>query len=438
MPIYRLGNDVEIKLLASTSHHVDVGHDTAAGAAAGDGKGRQSPSDVQIEQTANGWSVDLTNFTGRIEVYRLETQTSIAAENSRTEQNNVAITTSSTQADATGDDQDKVVTDDNKNDDEQRDDKKATKTSDAKNTPVQAADYNVLSALNFETSPVALPPVPEDVDVNPIETDQEVIHGNVIENLGQPDEVRQQQGINLNRLLSTPSLKKVSWRLARRNIFDESHSRLGSTGMLNERSASMVSMSGSFAAPVSEASFTSSSLGRNLPPPPPPTRLHQLCSEDDVTLEELSLALEMDPESAKVKDGKGRYPLHVLGDNDELVSTATGRHTATVFAAQLMAAHPDAMLTLDEQGLMPFVSIVRDWLVWVYRSHEDSRKSNKNSSAYKTGMAAILGFSPNAPPSEDSLPPVVDTYTASRSRYSDNNNDEALAKSSRVFPRQVL
>jgi hypothetical protein len=423
MQIYRLGDDVEIKL----DHVADVAADAS-------GKGTRSPSGVLVEQTSNGWSVDLTNFTGRIEVYRLGAEERIvvsSAEPSGDVSSSSVAIMPSISAQANGDNQDKAMTDDDESDDEI-----ATKTSDLKRSIVQG-DNNVLSALNFEPSPVPLPPVHE--DVVPTETIEGVNHSNDIENSSQPDKVKQQPENNLNRLLSTTSsLKKVSWRLAKRNIFYGADSLLGSTGMANEKSSSMASTSGSFAAPASEeASFTPSELARN-GPPPPPTRLHQLCTECDITLEELSLALEMDPESAKVKDEKGRYPLHVLGDNDELVSTVTGRQTATAFAAQLMAANPDAMLTLDEQGLMPFVSIVRDWLVWVYRSHEDSRKNNKNSSAYTGGMAAILGFSPNAPPSEDTLPPVVDTYAGSRSRYTDNDTDEALAKSSRVFPRQAL
>lgn len=66
-----------------------------------------------------------------------------------------------------------------------------------------------------------------------------------------------------------------------------------------------------------------------------PTRLHELCRQSDVKLRELQEVLECDPSAAAVADSRGQYPLHILGNNDDLITDPIGKNTATVFACML-------------------------------------------------------------------------------------------------------
>jgi len=69
-----------------------------------------------------------------------------------------------------------------------------------------------------------------------------------------------------------------------------------------------------------------SDLSGTPPPPPPPTELHRLCGEPDVAPEELEGALAANPGTAasSLDPTTGRLPLHVLGDDDVLVSSPRG------------------------------------------------------------------------------------------------------------------
>jgi hypothetical protein len=81
MQIYQLGGAVEIKLLSSDDNHI-VRQDTSDTTTTAGTPSRQSPY-VHIEQTLNGWSVDLANFNGRIEVYKLGEKSIVASISSR-------------------------------------------------------------------------------------------------------------------------------------------------------------------------------------------------------------------------------------------------------------------------------------------------------------------------------------------------------------------
>jgi hypothetical protein len=103
---------------------------------------------------------------------------------------------------------------------------------------------------------------------------------------------------------------------------------------------------------------------------PPATKLHRLCAEPDVTLQALEDALAAEPQAASTKDSCGQLPLHILGDNNALVSNPQGMYVATTFCLELMRAYPQAITEQDESGLMPFVCLVDDWVVWVYETHK--------------------------------------------------------------------
>ena len=107
----------------------------------------------------------------------------------------------------------------------------------------------------------------------------------------------------------------------------------------------------------------------------PPTRLHRLCAESDVVLSQLVDELESNPQSASIKDSLGRFPLHVLGLNDDLLSSMIGQATASEFALTLMQAYPDAITTKDDDGFMPFVELIKIWHDWVYDQNAKSKDS---------------------------------------------------------------
>jgi hypothetical protein len=119
-----------------------------------------------------------------------------------------------------------------------------------------------------------------------------------------------------------------------------------------------------------------------------PTALHRACASPDATLLQLQTELAKSPPSASVVDCLGRLPLHVLGDNAALVSTALGRATATKFALQLMKVHPEALTTPDRDGFYPFASLIGDWEQWSYRPAAASSKRGSSAMGMKTGGAA--------------------------------------------------
>lgn len=114
---------------------------------------------------------------------------------------------------------------------------------------------------------------------------------------------------------------------------------------------------------------------------PFPTQLHRVCANPDASLLHLQTELARTPSSASVTDCLGRLPLHVLGDNTGLVSSAVGRATATKFAHQLMRVYPEAITASDAAGFYPFVGLIYDWEQHSYR-HADKKQ--------RTGASTML------------------------------------------------
>ena len=106
-----------------------------------------------------------------------------------------------------------------------------------------------------------------------------------------------------------------------------------------------------------------------------PTKLHDLCSRSEVTLQELQDAVFENPDSVKISDVKRCLPLHILADNDELVSCLVGKATATALAQQLKRAHPSGIAKVDSDGLIPFGRLVKDLQVWLYEAHRKAKEA---------------------------------------------------------------
>jgi hypothetical protein len=99
---------------------------------------------------------------------------------------------------------------------------------------------------------------------------------------------------------------------------------------------------------------------------PPPTKLHALCAKPTVTMEELHTALLDEPDTVSIKDLNGCLPLHIIADNEALLEGIRGREIATAFCLQLMKAYPEGVTTTNNEGFMPFLCMLQDWMEWVY------------------------------------------------------------------------
>eukprot|EP00522_Entomoneis_paludosa_P014591 CAMPEP_0172443676 /NCGR_PEP_ID=MMETSP1065-20121228/3898_1 /TAXON_ID=265537 /ORGANISM="Amphiprora paludosa, Strain CCMP125" /LENGTH=1078 /DNA_ID=CAMNT_0013193991 /DNA_START=22 /DNA_END=3258 /DNA_ORIENTATION=+ len=125
----------------------------------------------------------------------------------------------------------------------------------------------------------------------------------------------------------------------------------------------------------------------------PPTPLHDLCAREYVTVEELFGCLEKFPDAIRTKDAQGRFPLHILGDNETLVVSPQGRQTATIFAEHLIHEYVPAATAQDANGNLPFFTIVEDWIDWANnRQDEDNdytaRMSLEYNSSYYPGATS--------------------------------------------------
>ncbi|KAL7568621.1 hypothetical protein ACA910_022722 [Epithemia clementina (nom. ined.)] len=125
---------------------------------------------------------------------------------------------------------------------------------------------------------------------------------------------------------------------------------------------------------VSSGGGSGSSMEKELPPTP----LHELCSRSFVTLEELWACYNDNPAAIRIKDSRRRYPLHILADNESLLTASpVGQQTSTVFCNHLMNEFPAAMTSIDSDGFLPFFAILSDWITWAH----DQEKLNDDYTA---------------------------------------------------------
>jgi hypothetical protein len=90
--------------------------------------------------------------------------------------------------------------------------------------------------------------------------------------------------------------------------------------------------------------------------------LHDKCRKPNVTLDELRETLAQEPLAASQPDVTGRLPLHIIGENEALLSTRHGREDATLFCLELMDAYPDGIVATDNFGRFPFTNMVLEWV----------------------------------------------------------------------------
>jgi hypothetical protein len=106
--------------------------------------------------------------------------------------------------------------------------------------------------------------------------------------------------------------------------------------------------------------------------------LHQKCASSSITLEELEKTLENNPESVSIPDDNGQLPLHILGNNSDLV--VDHPMVATAFGRCLMQIYPEAVIRKDILGRMPFTETIQKWVEWTHIS-QGERKQIPNTSS---------------------------------------------------------
>ena len=105
-----------------------------------------------------------------------------------------------------------------------------------------------------------------------------------------------------------------------------------------------------------------------------PTPLHELCAKSQVTLEELWKCYKENPDAVCMRDSHDRYPLHILAENETLItSPGGGIQTATVFGNHLINEFPAAITAPDSDGCLPFFNLLSDWIDWANDQHKLSK-----------------------------------------------------------------
>jgi hypothetical protein len=180
----------------------------------------------------------------------------------------------------------------------------------------------------------------------------------------------------------------------------------------------------------------------------PTSSLHACCASPFVTLSEFQDCLERHPVDIKRCDEGGRYPLHIIGDNDALLDSTPGRQTATAIAIHLMQQYPEALTQCDNNGHFPFVSLIVDWVYWVYESHKKSKRKN-DTPIVVTGRLlermtgdriTMMGYtSPLRSAKHNDAGPTVEVDEQSRSTTTGTPViNDWIGYSSRTFPRVEL
>lgn len=96
-----------------------------------------------------------------------------------------------------------------------------------------------------------------------------------------------------------------------------------------------------------------------------PSDLQIACAIPKVA-SELQVILDSDPQAASAADSEGRYPLHILSENEALLSRFVGRTDALDFCLNLFEAFPEAIIIRDNTGAFPFVHLIQNWVTDAY------------------------------------------------------------------------
>ena len=130
------------------------------------------------------------------------------------------------------------------------------------------------------------------------------------------------------------------------------------------------------------------------------TILHDLVSSVDLTIPKLHDILSNDHEMAKQEDSNGRLPLHLLGNNSEILQSLEGQGIAKQCAILLIQVYPDAIICPDNNNHMPFVLLIHKWV----KLSTELKSSTKSISGNNDDPQ---GFQTNNQSSNNRFPPVI-------------------------------
>jgi hypothetical protein len=155
------------------------------------------------------------------------------------------------------------------------------------------------------------------------------------------------------------------------------------------------------------------------------TALHELCSQRDVALRHLMDALVEDPGAASALDVKGNLPLHILSENEELLSTRYGREDAHDFALELIEAYPESLVIRNNDGRVPFTALIVDWVRRTYERHEDKESSGRGRAPHPFSLHHLT-------------PGGTSTYNSKDVLHDGNTGVPSATPTSRSLPLEVV
>ena len=107
--------------------------------------------------------------------------------------------------------------------------------------------------------------------------------------------------------------------------------------------------------------------------------LQVACSLPLVSARELQAILDSSPIAASETDREGRYPLHILSENETLLASFAGSKDAEDFCLNLFEAYPEAIIIRDNTSSpFPFVHSIQNWVEDSYhRMNQSDTKPRK-------------------------------------------------------------
>lgn len=91
------------------------------------------------------------------------------------------------------------------------------------------------------------------------------------------------------------------------------------------------------------------------------TRLHKACKSPKIKVKDLNQLLKAQPKDTSTFDNEGRLPLHTISCNHYLLF-GREHESAQLFIDDLIKEHPDAIITRDDKGFIPFSCSINDWI----------------------------------------------------------------------------
>lgn len=129
---------------------------------------------------------------------------------------------------------------------------------------------------------------------------------------------------------------------------------------------------------------------------PGQTVLHHLCASQIIDFRRFSDLVEQFPAMVKQQDARGQLPLHILGNNSELINYGDGQKVGTKCAILLMDSHPQGIVTVDADGRMPFTQLIVKWIKWTFDQEQiKSRHGSSSLRGFRDGGLSAVVFKLN-------------------------------------------